>query len=205
LAWYATQISVFPSGDLLVAGSVHDPEKTARVPFTGIFGSNGSLKKKVTLTDDDDLEKLAESGDPRVVAPERSFSNTAVELGQAEAADDGNVYVMRRMSPAIIYAVSAAGEVVRRFEVDTGDSGFMPISMHIGGSNIALLFWDPQAQKTRLKVLDLQGHSLKTYDDALGADSLGLALACYSPSPERFTFLSTDENGFLELKMAETH
>jgi hypothetical protein len=205
--WYATQIAVFPSGDLLIAGSVHDPTKASRVPFTGIFGSDGSLKRQIVLTDDGDLEKLAESGDPRVVAPERSFSNTAVDLGRAEAADDGNVYVMRRMSPAIVYAVSPAGEVVRRFEVDSGDSDFTPISMHIGGSKIAVLFWDARSEKALLRVLDLQGRSLASYQDGAesGSGTLGLALACYSQNPERFTFLSTDENSFLEFKIAEPH
>ena len=43
------------------------------------------------------------------------ITNRAVGWGQTEPAKDGNIYSMRRASPADFYAISPGGEVVKRF------------------------------------------------------------------------------------------
>ncbi len=205
--WTDGQIAVFPSGDFLIAGSIHDPDSRARLPFTGIFDSNGVIKREIVLPDDADLQKMAESGDPRVITPGHEFMNTAVEAGQAEAADDGNVYIMRKISPAFFYAVSPAGEIVRRFTVDPGESNYTPVVMHTAGNRIAVEFWEPQSRKELIKVTDLEGREIATYDgtvkDGDTQRPVGGAFACYAQNPERFIFLFTSDDGYLGFRVVE--
>jgi hypothetical protein len=109
--WIPSTLSVFPS-DLLVSGLRYDTDKNNHImwPFTGIFSSDGTLLKEMTLEDDDDIRNLAASGDAHVSYTTNSYANQAVEFGQSEAADDGNVYRMRWITPTIFYAISPGRE-----------------------------------------------------------------------------------------------
>ena len=208
-AWNPARVSAFSSGDL-VTGLKYDREGKAMWPFTGIFSSDGTLMKEVTLKDDKGIRDMGVSADKRVTSPENPTSNRAVSWGATEGAADGNVYVMRRLSPAIFYAISPGGEVVRRFTLDPGRSDFMPMDMHIAGNRIAVLFYESKdtpepVKEAVVKVIDLKGHVLATYEEAKenGNLTLGLSLACYSINPERFTFLTTTEDEKLEIDIAE--
>ena len=79
--------------------------------------------------------------------------------------------------------------------------------MHISGNRIALLFYQPQSMEKMMKVVDLVGNELATYDELRGNGKpklgmLGGAFACYTQQPEHFTFLVTDDNHKIELKHA---
>jgi len=141
LAFFPSMIAVFANGDLLLSGLEHDKDRNNQVmwPFTGIFAADGTLRRELTLKDDLNIHDMAASGDPKVNSPENPSGNRAVSLGAAETGADGNVYLMRRLSPAIIYAISPGGSV-RRFQVDPGQSDFTPSAMHVVGNRIAVLF-----------------------------------------------------------------
>jgi hypothetical protein len=156
-----------------------------------------TLLKEVT---DDDIGNLAASGDARVSSTTNSYANQAVEFGQYEAADDGNVYLMRWTLPTIFYAISPGGKVVRRFVVDPGDEGFAPVAMHIASNRIAVLFFHEQTKEKRMKIVDLEGHEIATYEEArIGGKTkkrlsrIGICLlhrksaAFYLPPPEMET------------------
>lgn len=200
--WVPSQVAAFSSGDLLVTGLVIDNVRHISTPFTGVFSSSGQLQREVLLSDDHGIQKLVEGGDPHVVRVDHPYSNSAVEFGQMDPASDGNIYLLRNLSPVIVYAVSPAGEVIRRFTVDIDGK---ITSMNISGNKIALAYEEGETRKSAIKVVDLEGHPLATYHQAIkdGQGELGDALACYGNSPERFTFLGTSDNGFLELKFAE--
>jgi hypothetical protein len=108
---------------------------------------------------------------------------------------------MRRLSPAIFYAISSGGEVVRRFTVDPGRPDFMPAGMHIAGDQIAVLFWHPQTHEEILKIINLKGQPIQTYAEPVvsGKKAFGVAFACYARDPERFTFVQTAGTHKLEL------
>jgi hypothetical protein len=163
--WIPSTLSVFPS-DLLVSGFRYDADKNNHImwPFTGIFSSDGTLLKEMTLEDDDDIRNLAASGDAHVSYTTNSYANQAVEFGQSEAADDGNVYRMRWITPTIFYAISPGGRVVRRFVVDPGDEGLAPVAMHIASNRIAVLSFHEQTKEKRMKIVDLEGHEIATYE-----------------------------------------
>jgi hypothetical protein len=200
--FYPKQIAVFSNGDFLVSGLEYGSNpQDAMWPFTGIFASDGSLRKELTLKDDQRIHDMAASGDPKVSAPGLPSSNRAITSGKVETGADGNVYLMRRLSPAIVYAISPGG-AVRRFEVDPGSQDLLPTSMHIVGSRMAVLFWQPQTRDEVLKVVDLQGHEVATYFEPApknGEQSIGAAFVCYSQNPERFIFLETMEDSMLGL------
>ncbi len=208
-AWTPSTIAVFASGDLLVSGLEYDKDKkNAMWPFTGIFSSDGTLLKEVKLEDDDALRDLAASGDARVTSTTNLSANYAIEFGQSQAAADGNVYLMRWVTPTIFYALSPGGGVVRRFLVDPGDDSFRLAAMHIVGNRIAVLFYQPQTGEKQMKVVDLEGHEIATYDQIKvdgkpKNDFLGSAFACYTEDPQRFTFLTTGDGDKLELRAAE--
>lgn len=180
--WIPAQVAAFPAGNFLVTGGRYDRDReAAKWPFTGVFSSEGKLLKEVKLEDDDAIHEMAALRDVRVVPPEAPSVNHAIGLAQLDAADDGNVYLMRRLSPAILYAISPSGEVLRRFTVD-GGLDYMPESMHIAGNRIAVEF-----SHQLIKIVDLEGRELATYG-ADPASPLGW-IACYSASPERLTFV----------------
>lgn len=205
--WVPSMVAPFGSGDLLVSGLKYNPDGAdlPRLPFTGIFSSNGTLLKELTLVDDAHIRDLATSGDERVVPAGHPLGNSAVERGAMEPARDGNIYLMRNMSPAIIYAISPGGAVVRRFTVDSGSANRRPFTMHISEGRIAILFRDAQTHEQSVKIVDLEGHEIGFYSDTVtnGRSNLGIAFACFSENPERLTFLGLTDDNKMEFKVAE--
>jgi hypothetical protein len=206
--WFPHAMAVFGSGKLLIAGSEYDKDKTAAMwPFTGIFAVDGSLLKEVKLEDDDTLHDMAALGDARVASPRSPQLNRAVEFSQAEMAADGNVYLMRWTNPAIIYAISRDGEVVRRLKIDPGDPSYQPSTMHVFQNRIAVLFVDARSDFL-MKIVDLEGHELAKYDE-LEANRhqpgamLGMSLACYTENPTRFVFLGANDDSRLQFWIGE--
>jgi hypothetical protein len=201
--WIPSQVAAFPSGNLLVSGSEydHDRKNPIKWPFTGVFGLDGSLVKEVKLEDDDMIHDMAAVGDSRVTAPESPNSNYAVALGQLGSASDGNVYLMRRLSPAILYAISSDGRVIRRFTVDVGRPDYMPEDMYIAGNKIAIQFVESQNGDQLIRIVDLEGNEKATYH-VDQKSSLGYALSCFQTDPERFTFLGVSKDHMLTLNVA---
>jgi len=163
--WHPAALAVFASsGNLLLTGQEYDQDRTAaKWPFTGVFSSSGVLLKEITLEDGVAIHEMGVKGDRHVTEARAPSNNHAVGFSQMQAADDGNVYLMRWLSPAIFYAISPSGEVVRRFKVDSGDDNYRPEAMHISGNRIAILFFHPQTTRKLMKVVDLEGRELGTY------------------------------------------
>jgi hypothetical protein len=95
LAWVPSALATFPTGGFLVAGLAYNHDNPVMIPFTGVFGPDGTLLKEVKLTDDDDLFDMAASGDPRVTTSSKSSHNHAITASKMEVGSDGNVYLMR--------------------------------------------------------------------------------------------------------------
>jgi hypothetical protein len=205
--WFPSQIASFPEGRFLITGErplLGHPE-APRWPFTGVFASDGTLLREVKLEDDMELHRMAEVGDSRVARPGLRQINRAVTQGSVETGADGNVYLMRAISPAILYAISPAGEILRSFTVDPGESDFVPLMpLHISGNRMAVLFHNDSTGKQLIKVVSLTGQDLATYSTAVGGEPPGPTLACYSAAKERFTFLhAAGEDGYLSLRFFE--
>ncbi|MGA9527615.1 MAG: hypothetical protein WBS24_05825 [Terriglobales bacterium] len=133
--------------------------------------------------------------------------NRALSGTQIEIAADGNACLMRWTNPAIIYAISPGGEVVRRIDVDPGDPAYGPGSMHVFQNRIAVLFIEPNTYEKIMKVVDLKGHEIATYNE-VRADGKPQALLtgafyCYTENPTRFTFLGANDDSKLQFWIAE--
>jgi len=208
--WIPASISVFANGNLLITGQEF-VKGQPMAPFTGIFSGDGQLLKEIDLEDDKVIDGMALSGNPHVVSSTNPLSNRAVSWGKMQAASDGNIYVMRWLSPTVVYAVAPDGKVARRFTIDSGRDDLMPMEMHISGERIAVLFVQRETHEKLMKVVDLDGNDLATYDYDKTAEGtgnsnivhLGLAFACYSAKPERFTFLTTTDDHRIQLRLAE--
>lgn len=205
--WVPTAFAIFPSGGFLIAGLEYarsDKGKLTQVPFTGVFSADGRLLKQLNLEDDDDIVDFAASGDPRVVSA--SGNNRAIEFTKMEAAADGNIYLMRWTNPAIIYAISPGGSVVRRFIVDPHNSNDRPLSMHVAENRIAVLFATGDSKADVMKILDLEGTLLGTYSEVVNEKTtqrVGSAFACFTTNPEHFIFFSVNKDDHLDLEIAE--
>jgi hypothetical protein len=199
------QIATYRSGTMVIAG-LRWTGKTMS-PYTALFSSSGTVLKSIELEDDAELENRAIEGDPKVVSATNPSGNSAVARGQMELASDGSVYLMRRVSPAVLYAISEGGAVVRRFTVDPGESDLMPSEMHIAGNRIAILFRNVRTNQTLLKVVNLEGKGVASYTEPTenGKPTLGLGFACYSFPPDKFTFLTTFDDNRIGFRIAEPH
>jgi len=198
-------VAVFPNGNVLMTGNKLDRNsKLFIIPFAGIFRPDGKLLKKITLEQEEHLPDTSAMRNLSPGQPMPVISNRAVDWGQTQPASDGNIYIMRWGSPAQFYAVSPGGEVVKRFSVDPGSSSFDPDRMHISGGRIAVVFRSASSNEI-MKIVDLDGQELENYEispSGSKAEPLGV-FACYTQSPERFTFAITNEDLKLKLKQVE--
>jgi hypothetical protein len=199
--WHIKKFAVFSSGDFLIAGEKWQKAEQNYAPFTAIFSSRGTFLKELSLEDDAKIYKYTVDGDSAFVP--HPGNNRAVYQGAIATAADGNIYLMRWLSPAVIYAISPGGEVLRRMTVDPGDSGAMPQSMRIAGESIAIEFKNKDTKKKLFKVVDLEGRARATYSwPGFEGKPLWLWL-CYVQNPERFVFLDQAKDESPALRVAE--
>jgi len=84
----------------------------------------------------------------------------------------------------------------------------MPVGMHIAGNRIAILFKGADPDEKLMKIVDLNGDDIATYDDAPADPKskerpIGFAFACYALKPERFIFLAADDSHRIQLRTVE--
>ncbi len=208
--WSPSLFAVFPSGNFLATGGKWDRTAKEYFPFTGILSSNGTLLKELHLEDDEHIHDLAALGDSRFSpGPVSGGLNFAISRGKMEMGPDGNVYLLRWLNPAVIYAISQGGEVVRRFTVDPGDQDLTVERMAIAGNRIAVVFRktssDHRVLKQLIEIVDLEGNKIAIYDQPLidGHVAFGASLVCYSQNPEQFTFMEWTKDDRWMINVAE--
>jgi hypothetical protein len=84
---------------------------------TAIYDPTGHVVKQLVLDGDVEIERAIEAGDAKDTSAQQPHTQ-AVSRSVAITGDDGLVYLMRATSPATVYAISAAGGVVRKIVVD---------------------------------------------------------------------------------------
>jgi len=194
IAFFPMQIAVFRSGEMLIAGLQYHPGYKAS---TAIYDATGHLLKQLVLDRDEEIERAIEVGDVRYTRAPRE-GNQPVSRSVAISGDDGLVYLMRPTSPATIYVISAAAEVVRKIVVRTPtDTGLPDFGLRVAKNRVALEFHRScdssfslsTCRGTVYTVVDATtGERLADYEAA--ADPGG-PIACYAPDPDRFFIFST--------------
>jgi hypothetical protein len=194
--------AAFLNGNLLVSGFERDVtnRNDSGRAVTEVFSADGRLLAQLSFKQPPEVAKPAGKPGAKAVA-EAGKSAVTLDLADAEAGVDGNLYAMRNSSPALIYVISPAGRVERTMKVSAPVVGARPGFFHLSSNRLAVSF--VTESKEMLVVVDAQtGSRIATYSDT---DSLGTSFACYSADDGVFTFLNLGEGNALEVIRAEGH
>lgn len=184
------QLVVFKASGFLLSGLTG---KDRRTPYTAVFDSTGKLINKIYEPEDEEARQKAESGDPKYSGS--NVGNRFVGFGDVTIASDGNAYLLRGTSPALIYVISSGGQVLRKLHIDSGEPDSVPRNVQSYGGRLALGF---VGSGSLVVVTDLSGKIVANYSiDRRKPD--WPALACYDATG--FTFATTyAEKGLYLLK-----
>jgi hypothetical protein len=190
------QIAVYSTGELFLSGLEYPNERDREMhtPFAGIFAQDGTILRKLAFAEDRKIQAAAEEANPAFVSVNTPWQgNLAVEYGDVAVGADGNVYLLRRTAPALIYAVSARGEVLRTLTIREGNGDWLPVSIVSAGNNLAVTFHRDSPDSTVVRMIDFKGKDLSTYQ--LDKD-FGEVLGCYV-APEFYFLGSRDGSIYL--------
>ena len=198
--FFPSQLAVFHSGEILISGLQYQPGYKAG---TAIYDPTGHLIKQVVLDGDVELERTI-AQDTRA----QQQNNKDVNQSVAVTGDDGLVYLMRATSPASVYAISAAGDVVRKIVLNPPTGAGSPyFGIRVVKNRLVVQFNRScentaaagSCRSSTYAVVDATtGQKLAAYEADKEA---GGTLACYAPDPDRF-YIFSDRPG-LEIVEAE--
>lgn len=206
----ATHIAIFPSGDLLLTGGMFRVKSTTEarsVAFAGIFNDRGQLIKEIPMPEDVRFP-------PGTKAPPKPATQVFSYLvaGTAQAASDGNIYVVYNMPRIPIYVFSPTGEIVKTVMLE-GKKSERLLNVKVSAGRLVAAFQpfhkaNADKKHRREGVLPPDDPVLRVFDAQTGEvvaeytapRKLG-QFACYTP--EMFTFLRRDDLGRVEILRTE--
>lgn len=161
--WSADLLGAFPKGNFLIAGQKSEeagrPGAGSWRPFTAIYDSSGRFLIELTLPDDVANNSSEDTGSADTnaaaaagTAPARGSSDHAaapvpstqppkpseslgvsIRSGGIVSGPDGNLWILRESKPLRLYAVDAAGQVVRHFQFSSPVPGLTPAQFGFAG------------------------------------------------------------------------
>lgn len=182
------QIAVFGSGGFLLSGLTG---KDHRTPYTAVFAPNGKLVKTIYEPEDEEARQKAESGDEEYTRS--NVGNRFVGLGDVALGSDGNVYLLRGASPALVYVISRTGEVVRKLHIGAGQPGFDARDIKSYAARLAIGFDGPDSL---VVVTDLEGKTIAGYTVERHKPDWP-ALACYDADGLTFVTVYAERELYL--------
>ncbi len=195
------QFAPFANGNLLASGFQRDPQNKSDPgrAYTAVFSADGRLLAQLSFEPPPEPARAAAKS--ATSQPQRA--TPTLDLADSEPGPDGNIYALRRSSPALIYVISPAGKILRTLKVRGPAPGVMPNTFHVSANRLAVSFWADDTHSHALVVVDAQtGRRIATYSDT---GALGPSFACYSADEGVFTFLHLGEGNTLEVIRAEAH
>ena len=170
-------------------------------PFTAVFSADGRLQAQLSFEPPPGRAETSGKSAAKAAGADAQKSAPGLDLSDAEVGADGNIYALRRSSPALVYVISPAGKILRTLKVSAPVAGVMPDAFHVSKNRMAVSFWNDDDQSRVLVVSDAQtGQRIATYS---GSTELGQSFACYSADDAVFTFLHLGEKNELEVIRAE--
>jgi hypothetical protein len=124
----------------------------------------------------------------------------SLALSIAESGHDGYVYFVRFNPNGPVYVVSAAGRAVNTFALTPPKDGFDLLSVKASQGRVAIAFQGeaPPGGTAPVRILVFDPQSGKKLAEYFHQNwEIGTALACYTP--DEFTFISSDEQGKMQL------
>ncbi len=190
--------AAFADGNFLVSGVKRDLQnKNDRGRnFTAVFSADGRELAQLSFEAPQQSAKASAKG-----TNDAAKATPGLDLAEAEVGSDGNLYVMRFSSPALVYVIGPSGKIMKTIKVSSPLPGALPSAFHLSGNRLALSFWNNENQRQTVVVADAQtGRKIASYADPTG---LGPSFACYSANDGVFTFLKLGEGNELEVIRAE--
>ena len=204
--------AAFASGNFLVSGVERDLQnKNDRGRnFTAVFSADGRELAQLSFEESRAPRKAGAkpgAGGSSPAAAKNEVQNNAekaapgLDLAEAEVGSDGNLYVMRRSSPVLVYVIAPSGKIMQTLRIVAPRPDSAPSAFHVSGNRLAILFGNEEGQSQTIVVADAQtGRRIAGYSEPAG---LGTAFACYSANEGVFTFLNLGEGNALEVIRAE--
>lgn len=207
--------AAFASGNFLLSGVRRDVQnKNDRGRnFTAVFSADGRELAQLSFEESREPRKAGAkpgAGGSQQAAAQNEAQNEVqnaekaapgLDLADAEVGSDGNLYVMRRSSPALVYVIAPNGKIMQTLKIAAPLPGTAPSAFHVSGNRLAISFWNEESQSQTIVVADAQtGRKIASYSDPTG---LGTSFACYSANEGVFTFLKLGEGNALEVIRAE--
>ncbi|MGA3087310.1 MAG: hypothetical protein ABSD75_01775 [Terriglobales bacterium] len=192
--------AAFADGRILVSGVRRDVEnKNDRGQnLTAVFSADGRELAPLSFAGPKGSGK---AGGKAKMQNEESKPSPLLDLAEAEAGEDGNLYVMRASSPAQVYVIAPSGEIVKTLEIRAPMLDAVPGGFHVSRNQLAISFWKEDGERQAVVVVDAQtGRKIRSYTDATG---VGTSFACFEANEGVFTFLKLGENNELEVVRAE--
>ncbi|HXZ81742.1 MAG TPA: hypothetical protein VEG30_17575 [Terriglobales bacterium] len=187
------QIAVFKTGEFLVSG-IHGPHN--RTPYTAVFDASGKPIKTIYEPEDEDARKRAEAGEPGFRPDYMVFGNLFVVRGDVVLGSDGNAYLLRAGSTALIYVISSTGQVLRKLSVEAPSSGLTAERLQSLSGRLAIAFLQKGMNQGVIQVVDYQGRSIATIPNEDPRTYPG-HMACFGS--QGFAFLQTDDDKGLHI------
>ena len=198
--------AAFAGGNFLLSGVKRDlQDKSDRGrPFTAVFSADGRELAQLSFQERPETGKTAgnlNAGGHQQGSPTDAAKPAPVlDLADAEVGSDGNLYVMRSSSPALVFVIAPSGKVMQKIKV-AGPHSATPSAFHVSGNRLAISFSSEQSESQTMVVADAQtGRKIASYVDSSG---LGSTFACYDANEGVFTFLKLGEGNRLEVIRAE--
>ncbi len=200
-------LAVFATGEFLLSGTSVGGERELGT-FAGIFDRDAMFKAPITLG-----EIAAGSGVTSAKAsikPETNLDTNPVSLESntfTVTSPDGNIYILQGTRAPHLYAVSAAGQVVRRFPLRAPAPDLSPSQMATAGVNYLFIDWEHFAtggagenlgQSGMITVLNPEtGQVIAIY--RLPGGQVGFTVPACAESPDSFFFLGASKENQLEV------
>src|SRR5712692_9778878 len=206
--------AAFADGNFLLSGVRRDVEnKNDRGRnFTAVFSADGRELAQLTFQSQGTAkaeskasagasQKEAAKAGQKQIQGDAETSAPMLDLAEAEEGSDGNLYVMRGSSPALVYVIASSGKIMKTLKIGAPQPGAVPSAFHVSGNRLAISFWNEESKSQMVVVADAQtGRKIASYADATG---LGTSFACYAANDGVFTFLKLGEGNALEVIRAE--
>jgi hypothetical protein len=189
--------AAFASGNFLVSGVQRDVQnKNDRGRnFTAVFSGDGRELAQLAFQEAQGSAKRQKEAQKDAEKPA-----PMLDLADAEVGSDGNLYVMRGSSPALVYVIAPSGKIMQTLKV-AAPPGARPSAFHVSRNRLAISFWNEESQSQTMVIADTQtGRKIASYADRTG---LGASFACYEANEGVFTFLKLGEGNALEVIRAE--
>ena len=153
--------AAFASGNFLLSGVRRDVQnKNDRGRnFTAVFSADGRELAQLSFEESRGPRKAGVkpgAGGSQPAAAQNEAQNEVqihaekaapgLDLADAEVGSDGNLYVMRRSAPTLVYVIAPSGKIMQTLKIAAPLPGTAPSAFHVSGNRLAISFWNEESQ-----------------------------------------------------------